>query len=69
MKKTVKILSALLVLLMIVPVVVSCGKDNEYRHPHTEALDNFASIGATVYRTDELGTIIFITDGVELSKR
>ena len=50
-------------------VVVSCGKDNSYRHPHPEALNNFASVGATVYRTDELGTIIFITDGIELRKQ
>ena len=48
-------------------VVVSCGKDNDYGHPHKQSLDNFAAIGATVLRTDELGTIVFVTDGKEIS--
>ena len=50
-------------------VVVSCGKDNSYGHPHEEALDVFASVGATVYRTDELGSIVFVTNGENLEKR
>ena len=50
-------------------VVISCGKDNEYGHPHPEALNVFSKVGATVYRTDELGTIVFITNGVELNKK
>jgi beta-lactamase superfamily II metal-dependent hydrolase len=50
-------------------VVISCGKDNSYGHPHQAALDVFASVGATVYRTDELGSIIFVTDGENLEKR
>jgi beta-lactamase superfamily II metal-dependent hydrolase len=48
-------------------VVVSCGKDNSYGHPTAEAMNNFASVGATVYRTDELGSIVFITDGTTLT--
>ena len=47
-------------------VVVSCGKDNSYGHPTAEALNNFKKVGATVYRTDELGTIVFVTDGSSL---
>jgi competence protein ComEC len=50
-------------------VVISCGKDNKYGHPDPEALESFAAVGATVYRTDELGTVIFVTDGVELTKK
>ena len=38
--------------------VVSCGKDNTYDHPHTEALERFEKIGAKVYRTDTVGTVI-----------
>lgn len=38
-------------------VVVSCGKDNSYGHPHKEAMQNFAAVGAQVLRTDELGSI------------
>lgn len=50
-------------------VVVSCGEDNSYGHPHQEALDAFESVGAEVFRTDELGTIIFVTDGISLTKK
>ena len=50
-------------------VVISCGKDNKHKHPNQEALDVFASVGATVYRTDEVGSIIFVTDGESLEKR
>lgn len=32
-------------------VAVSCGKDNDYGHPHGAALAAFASVGADVYRT------------------
>ncbi len=50
-------------------VVISCGEGNSYGHPHQEALDAFEDIGATVYRTDKLGSIVFITDGETLTKR
>lgn len=50
-------------------VVVSCGENNDYGHPHQAALDVFEDVGATVYRTDKDGSIVFITDGKELNKR
>ncbi len=50
-------------------VAVSCGKDNKYGHPTAEALAAYASVGATVYRTDELGTIVFTSDGVTVTKK
>ena len=50
-------------------VAVSCGADNKYGHPTEEALAAYAEVGATVYRTDELGTLIFVTDGKEIVKR
>jgi beta-lactamase superfamily II metal-dependent hydrolase len=50
-------------------VVISCGADNKYGHPHQEALDVFQSINATVYRTDLLGSIVFVTDGENLEKK
>lgn len=48
-------------------VIVSCGAGNSYGHPHEEALDAFAEIGAEVIRTDVSGTIIFVTDGESLT--
>lgn len=50
-------------------VVISCGEGNKFGHPHQEALDAFADIGAIVYRTDELGSIVFVTDGDTLTKK
>lgn len=44
-------------------VVISCGKDNDYGHPHAQALDSFATVGASVLRTDESGTVIIYSDG------
>ena len=37
--------------------VISCGKDNEYGHPHDETLLNLA--GCWIYRTDLNGTVKF----------
>ena len=48
-------------------IVVSCGAGNSYGHPTAAALSNFEKCGATVYRTDELGTIVFVTDGTTLT--
>lgn len=47
-------------------VIVSCGKDNSYGHPHKEALEHFAETGAEVLRTDELGDIVFTSDGASV---
>lgn len=44
-------------------IVVSAGEGNRFGHPHPEMLARAAAIGATVLRTDELGTIEVITDG------
>ena len=49
-------------------VVISCGEGNSYGHPHQGALDVFSKIGATVYRTDKEGSIVFTTDGKTLTK-
>lgn len=37
--------------------VISCGKDNDYGHPHAETLKKLEKSGVAVYRTDILGTI------------
>jgi competence protein ComEC len=46
--------------------VISSGDGNRFGHPHAEALDRLAQIGATVLRTDQLGTIEVITDGTQM---
>ena len=49
--------------------VISVGKNNEYGHPHRNVLDRLSSIGASVLRTDELGTIIIESDGKNITLR
>ena len=46
--------------------VISCGKGNEYGHPDEDLLSRLRDADVTVYRTDEQGTVICITDGKEL---
>lgn len=43
--------------------VISCGVDNDYGHPHEETLERLEMAGATVYRTDQLDTILARCDG------
>lgn len=47
--------------------VISCGKDNSYGHPHKETLLKCKELNIPLYRTDELGTIVFSSDGSKLS--
>lgn len=46
--------------------IVSAGKDNRYGHPHQEVLDTLTNFGAKILRTDEIGRIVFKSDGVNL---
>lgn len=41
-------------------IIISCGKDNDYGHPHKETMERFNALGATIYRTDESGDILII---------
>ena len=43
--------------------VISVGKDNDYGHPHESTLRRLQTIGAKILRTDELGTIRFVSNG------
>ena len=43
--------------------VISCGRDNDFGHPHAVTLRKLEDIGAAVLRTDTLGTITFVSDG------
>ena len=46
--------------------VITCGKDNDYGFPHREVLEGLAAVGATVYRTDERGTMRFLCNGTDV---
>ncbi|QSX07114.1 MBL fold metallo-hydrolase [Sedimentibacter sp. zth1] len=43
--------------------IISCGKDNDYGHPHAELLDKLTNIKSQVYRTDVSETVVVISDG------
>lgn len=47
-------------------MVVSAGAGNQFGHPHPEVLARATAVGATVLRTDELGTIWLETDGTHI---
>ncbi len=40
-------------------VVICCGEDNKYGHPHREVMDLIYDMDPACYRTDEDGSIIF----------
>ena len=44
-------------------VVISCGQNNRYGHPHEELLERLEEAGSYVFRTDEGGAVILWTDG------
>ena len=47
--------------------VVSLGKDNTYGHPHRETVSIFADAGVPMLRTDELGTILAVSNGSQIT--
>ena len=47
--------------------VISVGKDNGYGHPHQEVLTGLQEVGSTILRTDEIGTIVFQSNGDTLT--
>jgi Predicted hydrolase (metallo-beta-lactamase superfamily) len=49
--------------------IVSCGKNNDYGHPHKETLSEMKKRNIQVYRTDVDGTITLISDGNKISKQ
>ncbi|MEX2182252.1 MAG: DNA internalization-related competence protein ComEC/Rec2 [Gemmatimonadaceae bacterium] len=46
--------------------VVSVGAGNTYGHPSSEVMRRLAAAGATVLRTDQLGTVVLRTDGARI---
>lgn len=47
--------------------VISCGKNNDYGHPHAEVLKMLKSVNSSVYCTDRDQTVIVATDGSSLT--
>ena len=47
-------------------VVISVGAENSFGHPSPEVMERYATHGLPVLRTDQRGTIEFITDGQKL---
>lgn len=47
--------------------VISVGRDNSYGHPHDGPISRLRNAGVRVYRTDEAGTIIAVSDGTGIT--
>lgn len=47
--------------------VISCGRDNDYGHPHDEPMSRLRDADVTLFRTDEMGTIIAVSDGTDIT--
>ncbi|HHW30345.1 MAG TPA: MBL fold metallo-hydrolase [Clostridiaceae bacterium] len=47
--------------------VISVGKDNQYGHPDSIIINRLSTFGVQIYRTDESGTIIAVTDGKKIT--
>ncbi len=47
--------------------VISVGKNNDYGHPHKNTLKLLSNYGITVFRTDKDKTVVFASDGDEIS--
>jgi len=43
--------------------IISCGRDNKFGHPSFRVLKNLIDRGVTIFRTDEIGDIGFVSDG------
>ena len=47
--------------------VISVGEGNSYGHPHEEPMSRLQDADVTVYRTDEMGTVIAVSDGKNIT--
>jgi competence protein ComEC len=46
---------------------ISVGAGNDYGHPHQVTIDRLAADRIKIYRTDQNGTVVFVTDGKTLT--
>lgn len=49
--------------------IISCGKNNDYGHPHRETMNELTKRKIQVYRTDVDGTIVLRSDGTKIIKQ
>lgn len=49
--------------------VISCGNGNSYGHPHRETMRLLEQSGITIYRTDELGSVVLVSDGDSVKRK
>lgn len=47
--------------------VISCSENNSYGFPHAETLNSLRERGVKVFRTDEQGSIVATSDGVNIT--
>lgn len=47
--------------------VISVGEGNSYKHPNQETLDILGQAEVYTYRTDFMGTVIAVSDGMDIS--
>ena len=47
--------------------VISVGSGNSYGHPSDAVMSRLSAAGVSVYRTDESGTIVIVTDGESIN--
>lgn len=47
--------------------VISVGEGNSYGHPHEEPMSRLNDAGVTLFRTDNMGTILAVSDGTEIT--
>jgi len=48
-------------------VVISCGADNSYGHPHVEVMELLEAMEIDLFRSDVQGTVVATTNGKEIS--
>ncbi len=48
--------------------VISVGKNNDYNHPSSKVVKAMIKRGITIFRTDVQGSIVFQTDGTNLTE-
>ncbi|MBE6921343.1 MAG: MBL fold metallo-hydrolase [Ruminococcaceae bacterium] len=47
--------------------VISCGRNNEYGHPHDAPVNRLNRADVELYRTDLMGSVVLVTNGEELA--